>query len=227
MTNIKANILISVPTSPAHPYVHKLVCFTTDRMLMDGRYNVTIIRPSWNPYENNLHKIVVDFIKGHWQFWLNIDADNPPIKNPLGLVELNRDVIGLPTPVWHHTGKEKIGERPYYWNAYDYVPDEDAYKEHEPKEGLQKVDAVGTGCVLFSKRVFLDPEMQTGCFTRKLNPDGTVNKGNDISFSERARGLGFNIYAHYDYPCMHFNNLELTEVVGAFDNLYRKEVEDA
>lgn len=210
-------ILISIPTSPGDPYIHKHVCMATDRILMDRRYDVTIIRPSHNPFENNLHHIVNDFLAGEYNFWLSIDADNPPMNNPLDLIEYNRDIIGLPTPVWHFT--EQPNERPVYWNGYDYVTEEDAYKEHEPKQGLQEVDAVGTGCFLVSRRVFLDERMQ-GSFTRQLNKDGTVNKGNDISFCERAKSCGFNIFCHYDYPCMHFVELELNEVIRAFRLLY-------
>jgi hypothetical protein len=196
------------------------VAFVLLNLQMDNRYSLKIIMPTHNPYENNLHHIVNDFIDSDCDFWLNIDSDNPPMNNPLDLVELDRDIIGLPTPVWHFTGKEKKGERPIYWNAYDYVNSEDAYKEHNPKAGLQKVDAVGTGCLLISKRIFLNEKMRKGAFTRQLNSDGTVNKGNDISFCELSRSLGFNIYCHYDYPCMHFNELELNEVVRAFRNLY-------
>ena len=151
-------------------------------------------------------------MEGDYNYWLSIDADNPPIDNPLDLVELDKDIIGLPTPVWHFTEKKK-GERPIYWNAYDYVPEEDAYKEHLPRTGLQKVDAIGTGCFLIARRVFENPEMRKAPFERKLLEDGRVNKGNDISFCERARGQGFEIYSHYDYPCMHFNELELNEVI--------------
>lgn len=161
-----------------------------------------------------------DFVGGDFHFWLNIDSDNPPLRNPLDLIEYDRDIIGLPTPVWHHTGKESKGERPVYWNAWDYVEQEDAYREHNQKDGLQRVDAVGTGCFLVSRRVFLNQEMQTGVFLRQFNPDGTVYKGNDISFCERARSVGFEVWAHYGYPCQHFNNLELNEVIDAFKNLY-------
>jgi hypothetical protein len=181
-------------------------------LLKDGRYETTIIMPSHKPYENNLHHIVCDIVKGDWDFWLNIDADNPPMQNPLDLVELDKDIIGLPTPVWHFTDN---GERPVYWNGYDYVPEKNAYKEHNPKKGLQKVDAIGTGCFLVSRRVFDNKEMQKGAFTRKLYPNGTVEKGNDISFCERAREHGFKIYCHYNYPCLHFSELELNEVVKA------------
>ena len=213
-------VLVSIPTAPSHPYIHKHVCFVTDRLINDSRYRVILMRPTWNPYENNLHHIVRDFLASDCEFWLNIDSDNPPINNPLDLVELDKDIIGLPTPVWHCTGDEKPGERPYYWNVYDFVSDEAGYKEHEPKSGLQRVDAVGTGCLLIARHVFLNPAM-SGSFTRTLYPDGCVEKGNDLAFCERARKNGFEIYAHYNYPCRHFINLELTEVIRAFENLYR------
>lgn len=202
-------ILISVPNTH---WIHKHVVHKLMLLLLDGRHKTNIIMPSHKPYENNLHHIVRDVVEGDWDFWLNIDSDNPPMQNPLDLVELDKDIIGLPTPVWHFTDN---GERPVYWNGYDYVPEKDAYKEHARKEGLQRVDAVGTGCILIARRVFENTEMQKGAFTRKLHPDGTVEKGNDISFCERATEQGFEIYCHYDYPCMHFSELELNEVVAA------------
>lgn len=180
----------------------------------DKRYNVKIEMPSNKPYENNQHHIVNDFIEGDYDFWLSIDADNPPLNNPLDLVELDKDIIGLPTPVWHYTGKE--GERPIYWNAYDYDSNVDAYREHQERDGLQEVDAVGTGCFLIAKRVFQDKELQKGAFTRKQNKDGTVDKGNDISFCERARNRGFNIYCHFGYPCDHMVEVSLNEVAKSY-----------
>ncbi len=214
---MRKKILVSVPNTKM---IHKAVCFATDRILLDGRYDVTIIRPTHNPCENNLHHILNDFMKEDYDFWLNIDSDNPPINNPLDLVKYNLDVIGLPTPVWHFNGKIK-GERPLYENAYKFVPEEGAYGEWPVKEGLQKVDAVGTGCVLFARRVFENAEMRKAPFQRTWHPDGTVQKGNDISFCERATKQGFSIFAHYDYRCLHFNQLELHEVARAFHELYK------
>lgn len=215
----KKSVLVSVPNTG---YIHKKVVFSLLKLQLDNRYKTTIIFPTWNPYEHSLHRIVNDFMdkyKDH-SFWLNIDSDNPPINNPLDLLEYDRDIIGLPTPVWHFTGEEKKGERPLYYNAYDYDIEKRAYKEHQSRKGLQKVDAVGTGCLLISKRVFMDPEMRKLPFSRIWNSDGTIKRGNDLAFCERARNQGFEIYAHYDYPCMHFCELELNEVVKAFNNLY-------
>ncbi len=213
-----SNILISVPNLGS---IHKLVCIALLKLIQEKRHKVNVIMPTHCPSENNLHHIVNDFIGDNYDYWLNIDSDNPPIKNPLDLVELDKDIVGLPTPVWHFTNKIE-GERPIYENAYRYVHKEGAYKEWPVKKGLQKVDAIGTGCFLVARRVFDNPEMRKGAFTRKLNPDGTVDKGNDISFCERARAQGFEIYAHFDYRCRHFNELELHEVSKAFYNLYNK-----
>ncbi len=203
---------MSVPNTGS---IHKRVSLVTNRLLTDKRHECVIIYPTHNPYENNLHHIVNDFMASDYDFWLNIDSDNPPMNNPLDLVTYNLDVIGLPTPVWHFTEQIK-GERPIYENAYKYVPEKDAYTEWPTKEKLQIVDAVGTGCVLYARRVFENPEMRKAPFQRIWNEDGTVERGNDISFCERAKKQGFQIFAHYDYRCMHFNELELHEVLRAF-----------
>lgn len=214
-------ILVSIPTSPANPYIHKHVLRTALRLVQDKRYETVIMTPSHNPFENNLHHILNDFMDGDYDYWLNIDADNPPINNPLDLVEYDKDIIGLPTPVWHFDDANKPkGESPIYWNAYKSVPEKGAYTEWPIKEGIQRVDAVGTGCLLIARRVFENKEMRKAPFERELNEDGTVNKGNDISFCEKATKQGVEIWAHYGYPCLHFNELELNEVIKAFNNLY-------
>jgi hypothetical protein len=208
------SILVSVPNEF---WTHKIVTRVLFKIHSDPRYKTEIIDPTHRPFENNLHHIIKDFLKGDYDFWLSIDSDNPPIKNPLDLALFDLDIVGLPTPVWHCTGKN--GERPYYWNAYDYVEEEDAYREHQPQVGLQQVDAIGTGCFLAARRVFECERLQNGAFTRKLNKDGTVDKGNDISFCERATEEGFKIYSHYDYPCRHYVEVDLIEMIQAFNGI--------
>ncbi len=213
-------VLISVTNEH---WIHKTVVRRMLQLIQDTRYEIRIIMPSHKPYENNLHHIVNDVLKDGYDFWLNIDSDNPPEKNPLDLVALNKDVIGLPTPVIHFAG-DSSGDAPVYFNAYDYIPEADAYKPHGVFSGLRKVDAVGTGCVLFARRVFEHPEMQKGCFIRKLNPDGTVERGNDISFCERATENGFEIYAHYDYFCGHFSEIEINEMAKHYQEFFEKQL---
>jgi len=217
---MRKKVLISVPNEH---WIHKTVVERMFRLMRDTKgHQLKIIMPSHRPYENNLHHIVNDVLEGGHDFWLNIDADNPPERNPLELVALNKDVIGCPTPITHFDGKGS-GDSPVLWNAFDYCPEHDSYKPHRTMRGLRKVDVVGTGCVLFSRRVFEHPEMQKGCFTRKLNKDGTVDRGNDFSFCERARENGFEIYAHYDYFCGHFSEMEINEMVKHFREFIDKQ----
>ena len=208
-------ILITVPTEGK---IHKHVVFVLLRLQRESRHQLRIILPTHRPYENNLHHIVNDFMESDEDYWLNIDADNPPINNPLDLVALDLDIIGLPTPVWHFT--EKItGERPVYLNVYRRSKTEEGYNEWNPKEGLQEVDAVGTGCFLIARRVFEDRWMREAPFQRTYNKDGTVNFGNDLAFCARAKKNGFKVHAHFDYCCLHFSEIEISEVTRAFMNM--------
>lgn len=209
-------------TSPNLHWVHASVAAALLRIQQDGRHALSIRFPSNKPYENNLHHIVRDFIGEGFDYWLSIDDDNPPTRNPLDLIEFDKDIIGLPTPVWHWTGKE--GERPIYLNAYRWDIKAGAYREWMPQEGLQRVDAVGTGCFLIARRVFEDPKMREGPFLRKTLPDGCVDKGNDISFCERARDCGFQIWTHFDYVCDQFTEVSLLECWRAMRTLRHVQV---
>lgn len=163
-----------------------------------------------------------DFLKGGEDYWLSMDDDNPPTKNPLDLVELDLDLIGLPTPVWHSA---VLGDRPYYYNALDKVGEE-GYKPHEPAEDLQEVDAVGSGCFLVSRRV-IERIAYTQPFMREWGKDGVVIKGGDFSFCDKVKKAGFKVWTHFDYPCLHFNEVELTEAIRAFMEMKLREDMDA
>lgn len=210
MSDKRQAILVTVPNQH---WIHSSVVRVMMLLLKDGRCGAVIQSPAHKPYVNNLHHCVNEFMSGQYDYWLNIDADNPPVSNPLDLVQLDKDIIGLPTPVWHFEGKE--GERPVCYNGYDYDSAVDAYREHTPQEGLQLVDAVGTGCILIARRVFEHHDLRHGAFFRTWNADGTMDKGNDIAFCERARRAEFDIYCHYDYPCDHFSELSLRESIRA------------
>jgi len=207
-----AKVLVTVPNMH---WIHKSVAATLLKLDRDNRgHQLGFEFPTNRPFENTLHHIVMDFVKSPYEFWLLINDDNPPKQNPLELIDLNLDIIGLPTPIWYYQGKP--GERPIYWNAYRYVPDKDAYREWLPRDGLQEVDAVGTGCVLFHRRVFENKFMQRGAFRRTTDKNGRVIKGNDLAFCERARKHGFKVWCHFNYPCDHrVKELELNSVAKA------------
>lgn len=214
-------VLITVPNTGS---INAQVAAVLLDLQRDRHYALRFEFPRHVPYENNLHHIIRDSILREEgpDFWLNIDSDNPPVHNPLDLVALDLDVVGLPTPIWYYkdNGHPK-GERPYYWNVYQYNAAGKNWKEWEEKgNGLREVDAVGSGCFLASRRVFEHPDMAAP-FIRKTDDDGIVIRGTDLAFCRRATSAGFKIYAHFDYPCRHHKTLDLLEVVRGFGQLYQ------
>lgn len=202
----KHKVLITVPNGEG--WLHKHVVFALMRLQGDQRVEGTFMLPTHKPVENNLAHIQRDFLAGNYEWWLSIDDDNPPIKNPFDLLQLDLDIVGCPTPVWHNAVP---GDQPWYYNAVDAA--EGGFKPHMNTDGLQEVDAVGGGCILVHRRVVeaLKDDMP---FQRTWNPDGTVDMGWDYAFCSRAKRKGFRVWAHFGYPCLHFNELELTEAIG-------------
>ncbi len=207
------SVYITVPNGSG--WLHKHVHFAVCKMLADRRYTIRHDAPTNSPYVNNLHHCVIDFLRGGEEYWLNIDTDNPPINNPLDLVEHDCDVIGLPTPVWCNKVK---GDRPYYFNALDWDEKEQAYRPHENTNGLQEVDASGSGCMLIARRVILKLKGQQP-FARQWKQDGTVDVGGDYSFCQKVKKANFKVWAHFGYPCHHFNEISLIEVIEAFNGM--------
>lgn len=200
----RPKVLVTVPNMG---WVHSGVARVLLKLQADNRgYKLTFDFPSAVPFENNLNQIALRLLAGPWTWWLSIDADNPPRNNPLELIALDKDFIGLPTPVWHQKEASKF---PLHWNAYRWDEAEQAYREWPRREGLQKVDAVGTGCFLAHRRVF---EKIRAPFLRTWKEDGTVDLGNDMAFGRRAAAAGVEVYAHYGFTCSHHNEIDLNDV---------------
>lgn len=216
---MRKSVYVSCPNTGK---IHKHVVFALLHLQRDQRFNIHFSLPTHVPYENNLSRIRLAVLEGQFHYWLNIDSDNPPRMpggNPLDNIagDVEFDIIGYPTPVWHNTGDGA----PVYFNAMDAVYGEGGelagWKQHVPQVGLQQVDAVGSGCILVRREVLERVDFQP--FHRVWNSDGVATYGGDYSFCERARSLGFKVWADFTRPCMHFNELEITEVMAAFSRI--------
>jgi len=113
--NLK-RILITIPNQG---WLHTSCAHALIDICSDSRYNKEIALPYRMPIEHNRNSIAKDFWEGDYDYWLSFDDDNPPTRNPLDLVELDLDIISLPTPMWKFS-KDRIGMRPVWLNAFDY-----------------------------------------------------------------------------------------------------------
>ena len=212
----KPYVLIAIPTD--NSYIHKHMVFSVVKLLSDQRVNSKLILPTHRPIENNRNKIVQDFLKGKFDYLIMMDFDNPPMNNILNLIFLGLDVIGCPTPVWH---SQTLGDYPIYWNALREKGDGYLPLQGSECQGLQEVDSIGTGCIILSRKVLLSVQYDKP-FERTWDDEGVVIEGSDYYFCRKVRKLGFKIHAHFDYPCMHFNEVELTECMKFFNAFYKK-----
>ena len=138
--------------------------------------------------------------------------------SPLDRIADDKDVIGFPTLTYRITNPE-----PFVYNVYNL---DEGGRMHAPKDmaGMQRVDAVGSGCVLVARRVF---EKIDGPFMRLWNPDGTQAAGPDIAFSGRCRDAGFEIWADWDRRCEHYTNVGAEACVQVMQRAVNRGVEAA
>jgi hypothetical protein len=160
--------------------------------------------PIYKPYENALNHAVCRFRESGCDYWINIDADNPPTCDVMPLCDDGKDYIGCPTPIFRkHAGGF------VHWNVFKRTID--GYKPAIVSgSGLDRVDAVGTGCFIMHRRV---AEKIPKIFERAIDSFGRVTTGVDLRACEIMHANGFEIWAAWDYPCHHFNTIDLLELV--------------
>ena len=205
----KPKVLLSLPHMGSSSFASGAA--VDGLMLPDERVQLHVIRPSAVPVENNLNQVIKKFLEGDWDFWINLDHDQSPLKNPIDLVFLDKDIIGLPTPAYKPAKEE--GKSPFYWAVYSWNEDRQAHQPYkfQPQAGpIQEVDAVGAGCWVVARRVL---EAIKQPMLRRYDEQGVVTMGCDLSFCSKARAAGFKVYAHYEYPCRHFKTVDLYEVI--------------
>lgn len=172
-------------------------------LLKDERVDTTIVHVNMRPSENARNYAVKKMLDEGYDYLLTIDHDTIPLKNPIDLIELGLDVVGFAVPQWNISDPNY----PIYFVGMDRV--ENGYNEHKDKMGLQEVDAVGSGCLLMSRKVL---ETMEEPFVRKWK-DGFAVTGLDFYFCEKAKEKGFKVYCHYDYVADHIKELSLLNVL--------------
>jgi hypothetical protein len=174
-------------------------------MSRDARYTVDIRFQAERPYEHSLNLLARQASDEGYDYWLTLDDDQCPTRNPLDLVELDCDVVSCPAPIWM---PDKSPDCPVVWNAFRDLG-LSQFEVHRPMIGLQEVDIVGSGALLIAKRVF---DVLERPFLIDWDAAGRKLAGPDIAFCRRARDAGFTVWCHYDYPCHHYVTTDISEV---------------
>jgi len=171
-----------------------------------GKYDVMITYPADKPISNNRNKIVQDFLsKKEFDYLLMIDDDITPPENILNLADFQKDIVSALCFMFQQDTVAPLLLKEDMDGMYR-VADFKGY------EGLVKVDAVGTGCIMLSRKVL---EAIKAPFSDVFDADGVRKYGLDLAFCRRAKEKGFDVYCHLDYPCGHKVTMDLTKIYSS------------
>ena len=175
------------------------LCMRLPRWLKECPYQVYFESSKDRPIENNRNKISQRFLQSDCTHLLQCDHDNIPVRNPLELVQLKKDIIACPVPIYSHSTT--------FLNVFKLDNDGSLVPlKKEENKGLTQIDATGTGCIMCSRKVL---ETIKKPFERRYNEDGIETLGLDLFFSQKAREVGFKIYSHFGYISRHYKEIDL------------------
>jgi hypothetical protein len=170
-------------------------------------YEFNVFFPTRRPINANRNKIAQDFLKGDWDYLVMLDDDNPCYENIFNLLDLNLPVVGGVYP-----GRDDYGITFHVYEATDLHNGRYSFKIYPPekREGLQKVDAIGTGLIVIQRWV-MEKIAKEGMIPFQDFPaiDGAEPGTDDVAFCMRCKKLGIDVWADYDYVGSHFKEVDL------------------
>lgn len=195
------NVFINV-LNQGHVATDLVKVITT--IIQQDAYRIGLNFPAGKPITNNRNTIVQKFLaQKEYDYLMMIDSDIVPPPNILKLLDFQKDII-TPLMFVYQDGKCL----PLYLKMasdgmYDFTRD---YLE---KDGLQEVDATGTGCIIISRKVL---ETVKHPFRNEYDSDGIKREGNDLAFCRKAQKAGFKVHVHLDYVADHIASMSLKEL---------------
>ena len=197
----RTRVLIAIPCLDT---IHQKVVGRLCQILLSNQEYIinTLISPMSGIGENR-NRIAKEFLKTDYEWLLMMDSDNPCPPNVLELIKLDKDVISCPTPInmnWVN------GVNNFYWNVFD----DKGFPRKEDGDGLERVEKVGTGCILIKRKVL---EEIPNPFTTVRGEDDKRVIGTDVAFCIRCKNFGFEVYTHWDYRCSHFKEMDLLSLI--------------
>ena len=179
----------------------------------NDRYDFDFYLPTARPIPNNRNQICKKFIEGKWDWLFMFDEDNIPIRNPFSMLEHDLDVCGGVYP-----GRSSKG---FNFHAFDL--DEKRYpkeiffnfiKEPSRREGVQKVDAVATGCIAIKRHVIEKMyKKKMAPFEELFNEYGIMKTSDDMAFCLKCRELKIPVHADWNILCDHIKETSLLEAI--------------
>lgn len=183
-------------------WLHKELVAVLMEMARDRRVQLDSFFPTMMPVEQARNTAIKGFLEDNYTHLMFIDDDTVPQRNPVDLVFLNLDIVGMVYPI---RKKSSITSSAYrYLGANQFIPVQTPPRTDNPI----MVDAVASGMMVISREV-LEVLKNKQPFMRKWDEQGICSMGSDFNFCLKAKEAGFKIWAHFGYRCKHFKESDL------------------
>lgn len=198
MAKAKTKVFIAIPTTGEIRTELAIFLLGLDRHL----YDITVSFTIGGGIAHNRNKLVEEFLKTDYEWFLFIDSDTVPPINILDMIENRKDIC---SGVYHQFKKNKL--RPL---VFEKSKDKYKFIQTEKKDYLIEVDAVGTGCLLINRNVF--NKMKKPYFEFLYDEIGLVKLSEDLNFCREAQKAGFKIWVDKRMGVSHHKTINLLPV---------------
>ena len=184
----------------------ELVTYLVEMAIKYGD-KINIFFRSQNPVHINRNMIVEEFINSGAEYLLFLDDDMYPRNDLLEMVKYKKPIIQAlttfmpqerPVPLILKAAKN---EKEFKLR----VITQDELKE--AKNGIIKVDGIGTGCVLIHKNVF--KKIKKPYFVFEHDKDGKTKLSEDFYFSVKCKKSKIDMFVALEYSCGHMKVIDL------------------
>lgn len=158
------------------------------------------------PISSSRNRIIRDMPDA--DFCLQLDSDVVPPVNVLEIANYDCDIVACPSPVWR-PGSEG---GPVITGIVPLVPTTEPIQVGEDR--LLECRRMGGGAYCIAKRVFTHPQMR-GAFAEGFDEDGVTVTTEDYTYCDKARALGFRVFAALGFPLGHVKPINLVTVHDA------------
>lgn len=187
-------------------------------MACDDRFDVTHVDPSksiMKGIQNSKNHTVKLFLETDCEYYVTVDSDTIPLKNPLDLIQPDIDIIGMPTPICD--GKHTV------WNMFMDCED-GLFKAIILEKDKKYPDAVechalGGGCMIIKRKVL---ETVKPPFMDITDEWGMRHREHDLIFCRRAREAGFHVFFAPEYRCEHIKYVALNQMTDMKIQLFKE-----
>ena len=200
----KPKIFIGIPTTGSiRTELAKWILETVKNP--DYSFDVYITGKSTICHNRNL--ICRAFLKSNADWLMTIDSDVSPPLDILKILDNDKKIIAPINFVWKSWGLAPLLSTTNPKGRGYIVTDPD---KANSKERLVEVDGTGTTCLFIHREVI--EKMKPPCFMFGYDEEGRINLGEDYSFCQKAKELGYKIWIDKKYITDHFTTNSLKSV---------------